>query len=79
MNRGSIHPAVWCVCWVRPRLYPPFRKRVPIQMPKIRPKQAKDRVAVAAGQTQRRPPGASEKHKSPDHRESAEDKPDDRR
>ncbi len=43
------------------------------------PQQAEDGVAVAARQTQRRPPGASEKHQRPDHGESAEDKPDDRR
>ena len=41
--------------------------------------QAKDGVAVAAGETQRRPPGAPQKHQRPDHGKDTEDKPDDRR
>ena len=41
MISGSIQPTVVWVAWVRPKLNPFFRKRVPIQMPNVRPSSPK--------------------------------------
>ena len=72
MISGSIHPTVvWVVC-VRPRLYPFFKKRVPTQMPKVKPQQAQDGISVTTGKPQHGPPGTSQKDQGADHGKGAQ-------
>ncbi len=60
-------------------IVPPFQEQRPDPDAEAKAQQTENGIAVAACQTERRPPGASQKNERPDHGENAEYKADDRR